>query len=105
MVELTPCSSPKLQVSVEGGGDVETNHNDHGGVEDPGPAKHGGGSPQPVLHRQHHVDPLEHKDRRPEEEGKLGRALHLRPVRDRGERLSEDVVEDDRQRVELADGG
>ena len=55
----------------------ETNHDDHGGVEYPGPAQHGDGSPQLVLHRQHHVDPLEHEDRRPEEEGQLGRALHL----------------------------
>ena len=30
---------------------------------------------------------------------------HLRPVADRGERVSEDVVEDDRQGVELAEGG
>ena len=74
---MTPCSRPELEVSVEGGGDVETDHDDHGGVEDAGPAQHGGGSPQPVLHRQHHVDPLEHVQRRPEEEGQLGQALHL----------------------------
>ena len=35
---MTPCSRPELEVSVEGGGDVETDHDDHGSVEDPGPA-------------------------------------------------------------------
>ena len=67
--------------------------------------KHGSGPPQPVLHWEDDIDPLEHEDGRPEEERKLLRTLNLRPVCDGGERRPEDVVEDDGQGVQLAHGG
>ena len=47
----------------------------HGGVEDPGPAQHGPGPPQSVLHRQDDVDPLEDEDGGAEEERELGETL------------------------------